>query len=487
MGKTISKTNCCLIDQMSSNLTLSAEAERLSHSMDDEPILNSSLDESRGEPPTLSISLKLSSNYIQLSTEHQEWPVCLNIRCSDQVLEERIGMDIVILLEASNCTSEKCEIIKSSIEFVISRLTGQDRLSIVSYNDTARRLCPLISMSYTGKIKIAMALRNLVYYGSSDLAEGMIFALSVLNNRRNVNTNSNIILLSSGRDNCPSSITERISDIIREFSARITGKFSIHSFALAKPTAVLAYISEETNGTCYFPNDEAEHFQGLAHCCGVMESKVAEELNVILVHVESPIPLVISKVYSENSETQFRMPEILAGTTMDTIFIVKFLPHTGGDYKSLEILRVVVEYKVRGNKFVEQVSLRIPVVSEDKICKEVELDEDILVSFYRVKAADIMNEAAEICNFDRLGARELLGKGIEELEECYVSKNRVIQRIRDEMRNIKENLSSAEEFKIFVRNRARNHWGRRCFDVEEYHNSAIAINKSRLKALLKLR
>ena len=487
MGKTISKTNCCLIDQMSSNLTLSADAERLSQSMDDEPILNSSLDESRGEPPTLNISLKLSSNYIQLSTDHQEWPVCLKISCSDQAIEERIGMDIVILLESSSCTSDKSETIKSSIDFIISRLTGQDRLSIVSYNDTARRLCPLIAMSYTGKIKIAMALRNLVYYGSSDLAEGMVFALSVLNNRRNVNSNCNIILLSSGRDNCYSSISERISEIIREFSARITGKFSIHSFALAKPTAVLAYIAEETNGTCYFPNDETEYFQGLAHCCGVMESKVAEELNVILVPVESPVPLVISKIYSENSETTFRMPEVLAGTITDTIFVVKFLPHTGGDYKSLEIMRIMVEYTIRGNKFVEQVNLRIPIVSQDKICKEVELDEEVLVSFYRVKAADIMNEAAEICSFDRLGARELLEKGIQELEECYVSENRIIQRIANEIRNIKENVCSTEEFKIFVRNKARNHWGRRCFDIEEYHNSAIAINKSRLNALLKLR
>ena len=73
MGKNISKHNCCAPDQMSSNLTLSAEAERLSHSMDDEPILsNSSLDESRGEPPNISISLKFASNYLQLSDEIQE-------------------------------------------------------------------------------------------------------------------------------------------------------------------------------------------------------------------------------------------------------------------------------------------------------------------------------------------------------------------------------------------------------------------------------
>lgn len=475
-----------MIDQISSNLTLSVEAERLSHSMDDDPLINSSLDESRGEPPSINVFLKLTTNYIQLSNETQEWPVCLSIVCSHQAIEERAGMDLICLIENSSYAAEKSETIKSSIEFITSRLTGQDRLSIVSFNDSAKRLSPLTSMSYTGKIKIAMALRNLTFGGSCDLAEGIIFALSVLNNRRNTNYNTNVIVLSTGKDNHSNSINERVSEIFREFSPRIQGKFSINSISLWKPTSILSYIAEETNGNCYFPSSDLEYFEALAYCCGVMESKIAEDLCISLVPVDSPLTLLVSKIYSENSEMNFRMPDILAGTTTDTAFILRFLPSFEFNSKALELVRGKVEFTVRGNRIIEQISLKVPVFSTDKVCREIEIDEDVLVCFYRVKTADIMNEAVEICAYDIACARDLIDKGLIELEECCVSKHGFIKELCKELGVIRGKLSHSEEIRNFVRNRARNHWSKRCFDLAEYQNPATNASKSRLKALIKL-
>jgi von Willebrand factor type A domain len=484
MGKTISKTNCCAPDQLSSNLTLSAEAERLSLSMDDEPILlSSSLDESR-DNPAISVNFKFSSNYLQLSNNTQEWPVCISIGCSEQNVEDRLGIDIVCLIETSMLSKSKSDLIKSSLEFVMNRLSGQDRLSIVSFSDSARRLCPLMAMSYTGKIKVGMILRNLVYSGSSDLAEGAVFALSVLNNRRIVNSNSNILIFSRGRDNHPNSIKERISDILREFTFRINANFSTHVFAMDGAVDILTYIAEETNGNCYIPKDEPSMLQSIAYCCGVMESTIAENLNISILLLNSPIPYIISKVYSENAETEFRMPDMVSGSVIDTIFVIKFLPCSVTDLKELEIAKITIEYTFKGLKCLEEAGLKIPIFSQNKLCREIELHEDVLLSFYRVKAADIMNEAAEISAYDLLGAKELLEKGTLELEQCVINRTRFIQTLANELRTWKDNLSPTEESKAAIRNRARNHWTKRCFDIPEYQNSATIANKNRIRALL---
>ena len=161
MGKTISRSNCCAVDQASSNLTISGEIDKQSFSMDDEPIItNSSLDESR-EIPSLCVNLSFACNYIQQSSEVQEWPVCLSVECKDIPIEDRSGVDIVCVIETSQYTKPKEKLIKNSIEFLMNRLTGQDRLSLVCFNDTCKRLTPLVSMTFTGKIKTNLLLQTL--------------------------------------------------------------------------------------------------------------------------------------------------------------------------------------------------------------------------------------------------------------------------------------------------------------------------------------
>ena len=486
MGKSISKSNCCAPEQFSSNLTLSAEAERLSCIKDDEPILtNSSLDESH-ELPFVSINLKFASNYLQLSDQVQEWPVCLNLTCSDQQLDDRNGMDIVCLIETSAFSAEKASIIESSIEFLMSRLTGQDRLSIVVYNDSAKRLTPLISMTYTGKIKIRLILKNLKYIGSSDLFEGLVFAFSVLNNRRVINFNSNIIFFSTGKDNHPHSIKERINDLLREFTFRMINIFSIHIFALIQITEILAYLAEETNGNCYFSYADKDFLQNFAYSCGIMESKIGEDVTAKIVLKDTHLPVIISKVYSENGENCFRMPDILAGSSNDTIFLLKFPPCAEDQFFILEILSVLVEYKICGISHIEEVFLKIPVYSQSNICKDIELEEDILVSFYRVKAADILNEATLMSSFDLNSAKELLEKGALELDFCCVKNNKLVRTLSQKIKEIKESIVNTEDCKVEIRTTARNHWAKRSFDIPEYQNSATVINKNRLKALFSI-
>ena len=486
MGKSLSKTNCCAVDQISSNITFSGEVDKQGLSLDDEPILtNSSLDESR-EAPMPSFNLTFACNYIQKSDQVQEWPVCLSVECGEVPLEERPGMDIVCLIETSTFTKGKEKWIRNAVEFMMNRMTGQDRLSIVSFAENGKRLTPFVSMAFTGKIRINLVLQGLQYHGFCDIEEGIKAALSVFSNRRNINSHSYLITMTAGYDNHPESLKERLSELLRDFNMHTSLLFTGHVFSLADPVPILNFIAEETNGTLYLSQDESQWFKNIAYCCGILESKVAEEVFAEISMLHEMAPVVLSKVYSESGEPRFRMPDVLAGSKMELVFLLRFLPQANYKYPKSNLLKVDVQYSIRGTKYNESKFLMVPFVASIIMMREIELDEEVLVGFYRVKVADILNEASLLAESDVEAAKILLISGGKELEESCVFGNRFIRSLSEEILELAEKVENSPGLSALIRNQARNHWSKRRFDVEFYQNYATIINKNRLKVLFNI-
>lgn len=486
MGKSLSKTNCCAADQISSNITFSGEIDKQQLCLDDEPIItNSSLDESR-ESPMPSFNLTFACNYIQNSDQVQEWPVCLSVECGEVPLEERPGMDIVCLIETSKFTNGKEKWIRNAIEFMMNRMTGQDRLSIVSFGETGKRLTPLVSMAFTGKIRINLVLQGLQFQGYCDVEEGISAALNVFSNRRNINSHSYLIMMTTGYDNHPESLRERLSELLRDFNMRTACLFTGHVFSLAEPVPILNFIAEETNGSCYLSRDESQWFKNFAYCCGILESKIAEEVFAEILMLHEMAPVMLSKIYSESGESRFRMPDILTGFKMELIFILRFLPQPNYKYPKSDLIKVDVQYTIRGNKYSESKFLMVPFVASNIMMREIELDEEVLVGFYRVKVADILNEASLLAEFDVEAAKKLLVKGGKELEASCVFGNELIRSLFEEIFEITEKIDMNTEIRTAIRNQARNHWSKRGSDIKFYQNYATIINKNRLKILFNI-
>lgn len=486
MGKSLSKTNCCAVDQKSSNLTFSGEIDKQYNTQDDEPIItNSSLDESR-EIPMPYFNLAFACNYIQKCEEVQEWPVCLSVECPELPLDERPGMDVVCLIETSQFSKYKEKSIRNAVEFLMNRLTGQDRISIVTFCDSGKRLTPFVSMAFTGKIRINLVMQGLQYYGNCDLEEGLKAALSVFTNRRNVNANSYMIIMTTGLDNNPDSLQERVGELLKDFNMRTSYLFSGHVFALSQPVSIMNFIAEETNGSFYFSHDESKWLINFAYCCGILESKVAEDVYADITILQEMAPVVLSKVYSESGESRFRMPDVLAGSKFNIIFLLRFLPQGNYKYPKSELLKVEVQYRVKGVNYNETKTLMIPFVDSHIMMREIEIDEEVLVGFYRVKAADIMNEASLMLEYDKEAAKNLLIRGSKELEESCVCGNQLIRTLYEQMFNFADQIDKNSEISIYIRNEARNHWSRRGSDIEFYQNYATIINKNRLRILFNI-
>ncbi|KAH8497299.1 hypothetical protein H0E87_019832 [Populus deltoides] len=113
----------------------------------------------------------------------------------------RAPVDLVTVLDISgSMAGTKLALLKRAMGFVIQNLGSNDRLSVIAFSSTARRLFPLRRMSDTGRQHALQAVNSLVANGGTNIAEGLRKGAKVMEDRREKNPVASIILLSDGQD-----------------------------------------------------------------------------------------------------------------------------------------------------------------------------------------------------------------------------------------------------------------------------------------------
>ncbi|XP_073125323.1 probable E3 ubiquitin-protein ligase EDA40 [Henckelia pumila] len=135
-------------------------------------------------------------------------------------------VDLVTVLNVSrSVTGEKLHLMKRAMRLVVSSLYAADRLSIVAFSTTSKRLLPLRRMSTAGKKSARMIIDAV---GSLDCAassptDSLKKAAKVIEDRREKNPSVTILLFTDGHRNDPVSSSSRLSHT----------KIPIHSFNLS--------------------------------------------------------------------------------------------------------------------------------------------------------------------------------------------------------------------------------------------------------------
>ncbi|KAI7999489.1 E3 ubiquitin-protein ligase WAV3 [Camellia lanceoleosa] len=113
---------------------------------------------------------------------------------------ERAPIDLVTVLDVSgSMAGSKLALLKRALRFVIQNLGPCDRLAIVVFSSSARRIFPLRRMSEGRREDAVLAINSLVSSGGTNIVEGLKKGVRVLE-RRERNPVASIILLSDGRD-----------------------------------------------------------------------------------------------------------------------------------------------------------------------------------------------------------------------------------------------------------------------------------------------
>ncbi|TVU40280.1 hypothetical protein EJB05_13736, partial [Eragrostis curvula] len=214
----------------------------------------------------------------------------------------RAPLDLVTVLDVSSSMSgAKLALVKRAMAFVVDSLGPGDRLSVVAFSTTARRVLRLTRMSEDGKAAANRAVESLVDENTTNIRGGLDEAAKVLDGRRHRNAVASVILLSDGQDNCSgvgggsgfrwnggglhhhrrTTAAARANDYSVLVPPSLTG-VPVHAFGFGADhdAAAMHAVSELTGGTFSFVEDHAAVQDSFARCVGGLLSVAAQGARV---------------------------------------------------------------------------------------------------------------------------------------------------------------------------------------------------------------
>ncbi|KAF7055963.1 hypothetical protein CFC21_063427 [Triticum aestivum] len=140
---------------------------------------------------------------IQQSVTQKVFSILIHLKApkSLESVSSRAPLDLVTVLDVSgSMKGAKLALLKKAMGFVIQTLGPNDRLSVIAFSSTARRLFPLRQMNVNGRMQAMHAVNSLVDGGGTNISDGLKKGAKVIEHRRLKNPVCSIILLSDGQD-----------------------------------------------------------------------------------------------------------------------------------------------------------------------------------------------------------------------------------------------------------------------------------------------
>ncbi|XP_008810817.1 E3 ubiquitin-protein ligase WAV3-like [Phoenix dactylifera] len=320
----------------------------------------------------------------------------------------RAPVDLVTVLDVSgSMAGTKLALLKRAMGFVIQNLGPSDRLSVIAFSSTARRLFHLCRMSDSGKQQALQAVNSLAASGGTNIAEGLRKGAKVIEERREKNPVCSIILLSDGQDTY--TVTSSAGGTLQAQShyeslvpSSIRGATShqtpVHSFGFGSDhdSSSMHSISEISGGTFSFIETEGVIQDAFAQCIGGLLSVVVQEMLVGVECVHPGVQLApiksggyASKVAADGRSGSIDVGDLYADEERDFMVSVNIPPA----HDEFVLLKVGCSYRdpvLNETINLEGKELRIPrpaVVVGQMMSIEVDRERN------RVQAAEAMAAA----------------------------------------------------------------------------------------------
>ena len=155
------------------------------------------------------------------------------------------------------------DIVKHAVKTVISTLNENDRLSIVSYSNSATVIFDLMAMNLVGKENAITLLDQLTPGGMTNLWDGLHTGLQILRNKSipsgnsNNGNNSALLLLTDGEPNIepPRGHLPMLKRYKDSLEGRFPGVISTFGFGYSLDSVLLRKIATEGGGMYSFIPD----------------------------------------------------------------------------------------------------------------------------------------------------------------------------------------------------------------------------------------
>ncbi|RZB76357.1 E3 ubiquitin-protein ligase WAV3-like [Glycine soja] len=321
----------------------------------------------------------------------------------------RAPIDLVTVLDVSGSMSgTKIALLKRAMGFVIQNLSSSDRLSVITFSCTARRIFPLRRMTDAGKQEALQAVNSLVPNGVTNIVEGLRKGAKVFVDRKWKNPVGSIILLSDGQD---SSINSSRINVVNDYRSLVP--CSIHrnngmglhipvhafGFGVDHDATAMHSISEISGGTFSFIEDEDVIQDAFAQCIGGLLSVVVQQLHVEVQCVHRCLQLGSVKAGSYQTSlidsgkmASIKVGDLYAEEEKDFLVTVNVPVDKSSDEMSLMIVRGIyrdpITKEMVGLGVNSEVKIQRPNVARDVVVS-IEVDKQR----NRLRATEAMAEA----------------------------------------------------------------------------------------------
>lgn len=224
---------------------------------------------------------------VSIGRSYETYAIIIKVKAppaSDDKVARRLPIDLVTVLDVgASMTTEKMQMTKRAMRSIVSSLSTADRLSIVAFSGTSKRLLPLRRMTTNGRRSARRMIDALaVLDGTSSASDALKKAVKVLEDRRERNTTCSVMVLSDGcndRDGLSGNHRRQSSFL---FSTRYTHhNIPVHSIG----------FNQDARGNP--PSADA-----FAKCVGGLLGVVVQDLKLQLGFVSGSAPAEIAAVYS---------------------------------------------------------------------------------------------------------------------------------------------------------------------------------------------
>ncbi|XP_050368643.1 E3 ubiquitin-protein ligase WAV3-like [Argentina anserina] len=411
---------------------------------------------------------------VERSSPHDNFSVLIHLKAphtnagNPVSQNSRAPVDLVTVLDVSgSMAGTKLALLKRAMGFVVQNLGPSDRLCVIAFSSTARRLFPLRRMTDTGRQQALQAVNCLVSNGGTNIAEALKKGTKVLVDRNSKNPVCSIILLSDGQDTYTASSprgTHPRTDYqsLLPISIRRNNAAGLHipvhtfGFGADHDAASMHSISEISGGTFSFIEAESVIQDAFAQCIGGLLSVVVQELNVRIecVHPNLQLDSIKAGSYRTSMMPDARMGSIDVGDLYaeeERDFLVTMNIPVGCLYKDeMSLVQVRCLYKDPITKDMinldeaGEVTIRRPVVA-GKLVVSMEVDRQR----NRLRAAEAMAEARIAAeNGDLAGAVSLLESCRRELSETSSAQagDRLCVALSAELKEMEERMGNRRAY-----------------------------------------
>ncbi|KAH6760387.1 Zinc finger RING family protein [Perilla frutescens var. hirtella] len=374
----------------------------------------------------------------------------------------RAPVDLVTVLDISgSMAGTKLALLKRAMGFVIQNLGPNDRLAVIAFSSTARRLFPLRRMSEVGRLHALQAVNSLVANGGTNIAEGLRKGAKIMEDRREKNPVASIILLSDGQDtytvnsnvcrqNQPNYQLLLPSSIRPDQTSSF--KIPVHAFGFGADhdASSMHSISEISGGTFSFIETESVIQDAFAQCIGGLLSVVVKDLNVTVECVHPSIRLgslkagsYPNRILSNQRVGSIDVGDLYADEERDFLLSINVPTETSSNETPLLKVKCIYNDPLTKESVTlegEEVRIqRTEVARKEDVSIEVDRQQN------RIRAAEAMAQARTAAeNGDLVGAVSTLENIRRVLSETVSAKShdRLCVALDAELKEMQERMAS---------------------------------------------